>query len=80
MNENLGGKINTFRCVTQQEVLYDKIIRLEDISKTVVSIVTLFMPGDYIMDSLLLFFLILTANMRICHIVLKFTQDMESML
>jgi hypothetical protein len=29
---------------------------------------------------LLLFFLILTANMRICHIVLKFTQDMESML
>jgi hypothetical protein len=34
---------------------------------------TLFIPGDFIMDILLLFLLILTMNMRICHITIKFS-------
>ena len=33
---------------------------------------TLFIPGDFIMDILLLFLLISTMNMRICHITIKF--------
>jgi hypothetical protein len=36
---NHGGKINTFHCVMQQAVLCGKIIRLEDIWKTAVSVV-----------------------------------------
>jgi len=34
---------------------------------------TLFTPGDFITDILLLFFLVLTMNMRICHITMKFS-------
>jgi len=69
---NHGGKINTSHCVMQQQVLCGKIKRLVDIWKTVVSYVKFVIPGDFIMDILFLFFLILTMNMRICHITMNF--------
>jgi hypothetical protein len=56
MNEDLGGKIDTFCCIMQQEVLCDKIIRLEHISKTVVSVVILLLLCPVIISWTVCFF------------------------
>jgi hypothetical protein len=54
--------------------LCGEVIDLQQVSRRALSTVNLFVPGDYVADSLLLFLLDINNEYEFCHISLKFTK------